>query len=120
MVERPGFKTPAPGPLFPVPGGSLWLTAVMWIGSIIFGWMHQALWFVVPPIAFVAYALLEIARGSAWAKREMGLTGREVIGAWKSGLPFRGYGTFMFINPAISWAIFGVVWAASSLYLSST
>ena len=119
MVDRPKFKTPAPGPLLPVPGGSLWLSAAMFIGSIVFGWMHQALWLIVPPILFIAYALLEVGRSSAWAKREMGLTGRQVINTWMSGLPFRGYGRFMFVLPAISWVIFGVAWAASSFYLSN-
>jgi hypothetical protein len=117
MADRQRFQTPVPGPLFPFPGGSLWLTGAIWVGSIVFGWMHQALWLIVPPIAFITYALLEVGRGSAWAKREMGLTGRQVINSWISGLPFRGYGTFMFANPVISWLIFGVAWAAS--YLSS-
>jgi hypothetical protein len=108
-----------PGPLLPIPGGSLWLTASMWIGSIVFGWRHQVPWLVVPPIAFISYALLEIGRNSAWAKREMGLTEGQVIEAWKSGLPFRGYSTFMFVNPLVSWGIFGVAWVASAYLLGT-
>jgi hypothetical protein len=90
--------------------------AIIGIGSVVFGWMHQALWLIVPPIAFIAYAVAEEARGSAWAKREMGLTWRNVIDTWMSGRPFRGYGGFMFGNPAMAFVIFGVFWAASSLY----
>jgi hypothetical protein len=108
-----------PGPLLPIPGGSLWLTAAIWICSIIFGWQHQVLWLVVLPIAFIGYALLEVGRNSAWTKRDMGLTGGQVIEAWKSGLPFRGYGTFMFVNPLVGAGIFGVAWVASA-YWSGT
>src|SRR4051812_28235021 len=100
MVGRLRPIADPPGPLHP--NGSLWLMAITGIGSAVFGWMHQALWLVVPPIAFIAYALLEIGRGSAWARREMGLTWRNVFDAWISGLPFRGYGNFMFLNPLIN------------------
>jgi hypothetical protein len=116
VADHPGFHTPRPGPLHP--NGSLWLLAMSSIGSAIFGWMHQAPWLVAPPIAFIVYALLEIGRNAAWAKREMGLTGRHVADTWMSGRPFRGYGGFMFGGPAMNFVIFGVAWAASS-YLSS-
>jgi hypothetical protein len=77
--------------------------------------MHQVLWLVVPPIAFIVYAVVEEARGSAWAKREMGLTWRSVIDTWMSGRPFSGYGGFMIGNPVINFVIFGVSWGASQL-----
>jgi hypothetical protein len=116
MADPRGFRTQSPGPLIPIPGGSLWLTAAIWIGSVGFGWMHEVLWLVVPPIAFIGYAVLEEARGSVWAKREMGITWRNVIDTWMSGRPLRGYGGFMFGNPALSFVIFGVASAVSSLY----
>jgi hypothetical protein len=102
------------GPL--LPNGSILLLLVTCIGSVVFGWMHQALWLPIPPVAFITYALLEVGLNSAWAKREMGLTWRQIFNTWISGLPFRGYGGFMFGNPAVSLVLFGLAWAASSVF----
>jgi hypothetical protein len=114
MVDRQGPKTNAPGPL--LPNSTFLLLAGTCIGSVVFGSMHQALWLPVPPIAFVVYTLLEVGRGSAWAKREMDLTWRNVFDTWMSGLPFRGYGNFVFLNPVINFVVFGFAWAVSSLF----
>jgi hypothetical protein len=103
-----------PGALHP--NGSILLMLVTWIGSVVFGWMHQALWLPVPPVAFISYALLEVGRNSAWAKREMDLTWRSIFDTWVSGLPFVGYGRFMFGNPAVGLVLFGLAWVASSLF----
>jgi hypothetical protein len=78
--------------------------------------MHQALWLVAPPVLFIGYALLQVGRGSAWAKREMDLTWRNILDTWMSGQPFRGYGNFMFLNPVINFVVFGVAWAVSSFF----
>ena len=114
MTDTRRFKTPAPGPLFP--NGSYWLLAITVIGSIVFGWEHKALWLIVPPATFVIYAVVEQARSSAWAKREMDLTWRNVFDTWMSGLPFRGYGGFMVGNPVINFVVFGFAWAVSSSF----
>jgi len=111
MVDPRAFKTEMPGPL---PGTFILLPATL-IGSVLFGWMHQALWLVAPPILFIGYAVLEEGRGSLWAKREMNLTWRNVFDTWMSGRPLNGYGGFMFLNPLINFVVFGIAWAASSL-----
>jgi hypothetical protein len=94
-----------PGPLTPN-GSALLIIVGMLAGSVAFGWMHQALWLMVPPIAFIGDTLWEVGRHSARAKREMNLT---------PDLPFRGYGKFAFLNPVIDFVLFGVTWAATSL-----
>jgi hypothetical protein len=58
--SRRGPKTDAPGPL--LPNGSILLMLVTWVGSVVFGWRHQALWLPVPPVAFITYAVLEVGR----------------------------------------------------------
>jgi hypothetical protein len=88
---------------------------VTWLASIAFGWMHQVWWLIVPPIAFIGYAALEVARNDAWAKREMNLTWGQVAMAWMSGASFRGYGRFLFVNPLVGFVLFGITWAASSI-----
>jgi hypothetical protein len=72
-----------------LPGDGL-LQVGTWIGSVVFGWMHQPLWLAVPLIAFMAFKLVQVGLQSAWAKRELGLTTRQVFESWMSGLPFRG------------------------------
>ena len=114
MVGHRRPKTNVPGPLHS--NGSLLLLAGTCIGSVVFGWMHQVLWLLVPPIAFVVYMLLEVGRNSAWAKREMDLTWRNIFDSWMSGLPFRGYGNFVFANPVINFVVFGFAWAVSLLF----
>jgi hypothetical protein len=111
MVDHRGFKTEMPGPL---PGSFLLLPGTL-IGSVVFGWMHQALWLVAPLILFIGYALVEEGRGSLWAKREMNLTWHNVFDTWMSGRPLRGYGGFMFGSPVINFLVFGFAWAVSSL-----
>jgi hypothetical protein len=111
---RQQFKTDYPGPLHP--NGSLWVMGITLMGSLVFGWLHQLLWLIVPPIAFIGYAFLEVGRTDAWAKREMDLTGRQVADAWISGRSFRGYGRFMFGNPLMNFFVFGATWVAPSFY----
>jgi hypothetical protein len=113
-VSRRGPKTYPSGPLHP--NGSILLLLVTCVGSVLFGWMHQALWLPVPPIAFITYAVLEVGRGSVRAKREMDLTWGQIFRTWMSGLPFRGYGQFIFGNPAMGLVLFGLAWVASSLF----
>lgn len=114
MTDPRAFKIPAPGPLFP--NGSFWLLIITIIGSIVFGWQHEALWLIVPPAAFFLYAVIEQARGSAWAKREMGLTWGNVMDTWMSGRPFNGYGGFLLGNPLITFVAFGLAWVVSTLF----
>jgi hypothetical protein len=112
MPIRREHKTYPPGPLHP--NGSMLLLLTTSVASVVFGWMHQALWLPVPPIAFMTYALLEVGRKSVWAKKEMQLTWGQIFKTWMSGLPFRGYGGFMFLNPAVVLVLFGLAWAAST------